>query len=93
MSTPVENHWHLDKKVPITLVFTILVQTVAFVWFLAGVRKDVDQIKESNKVAEAVQRERDERQDVALREAVTRIEGGVKDVAGKIDRLIERAQK
>ena len=37
-----DGQWHLDKKVPITLVFTIAVQTIAFVWFLGDIRNDVD---------------------------------------------------
>ena len=37
-----DTQWHLDKKVPITLVFTIAVQTIAFVWFLSDIRNDVN---------------------------------------------------
>lgn len=28
-------HWHLDKRVPISLIATIIVQTAAFVWLIA----------------------------------------------------------
>ena len=27
--------WHLDKKVPVTLIATILIQTLIFGWFLS----------------------------------------------------------
>lgn len=33
--------WHLSKSVPITLVLTIFMQTLALAWFLAGLNKDV----------------------------------------------------
>jgi len=37
-----KNQWHLDKRVPITLIFAIMIQTIAFVWFMATLRNDVD---------------------------------------------------
>lgn len=37
-----DDPWHLSKSVPITLVFAIVCQTVALIWFIASLRKDVD---------------------------------------------------
>jgi|TARA_B110000238_G_scaffold153499_1_gene165827 Tfp pilus assembly protein PilO len=34
--------WHLNKSVPLTLVFTIAVQTVALVWFISQLNSTVD---------------------------------------------------
>jgi len=34
--------WHLNKSVPITFLFAILLQTVALIWFVATLRNDVD---------------------------------------------------
>lgn len=31
-----EDHWHLDKRVPVALIFTILSQTFIFGWFLSN---------------------------------------------------------
>lgn len=37
--------WHLNKSVPITLIVTIFVQTVAVVWFASELRFDVNHNK------------------------------------------------
>lgn len=34
--------WHLSKSIPITLIFAIVCQTVALIWFVATLRNDVD---------------------------------------------------
>lgn len=39
--------WHLDKKVPLGLIFTVLLQFAGFVWFAAQVTSQV----ETNKAA------------------------------------------
>ena len=31
-----EDHWHLDKRIPIALIFTILSQAFIFGWFLSN---------------------------------------------------------
>ena len=32
-----EESWHLDKRVPIGIIFAVLCQTAAFIWFLSGI--------------------------------------------------------
>lgn len=34
--------WHLDKRVPISLIFALIIQTGTFIWFLSDLRNDVD---------------------------------------------------
>ena len=34
--------WHLSKSVPISLIFTILLQTMAFAWFLSDMSSQVE---------------------------------------------------
>lgn len=34
--------WHLDKKVPIALILTVLLQAGAFIWWARGIDKMVD---------------------------------------------------
>lgn len=41
-----DNAWHLDKKVPISLILTILMQTAAFVWWGATTQEKVAVLKE-----------------------------------------------
>ena len=40
-SVPNEEPWHFDKKVPIALIVTIVVQTVAVVWWASGIHHRV----------------------------------------------------
>ncbi len=40
-----DNSWHLSKSVPITLIFAIVMQTVALVWFMSSLSSDLDQAK------------------------------------------------
>jgi|AutmiccommunBRH9_1029481.scaffolds.fasta_scaffold04220_2 hypothetical protein len=34
--------WHLDKRVPVALIFTLLMQFAAGVWFLSVAFKDIE---------------------------------------------------
>ena len=34
--------WHLSKSVPISLIVTLLLQTVAFAWFLSDMSSQVE---------------------------------------------------
>jgi peptidoglycan hydrolase CwlO-like protein len=34
-------HWHLDRKVPIALIFTIFVQSATLVWWLSSLNQRV----------------------------------------------------
>ena len=40
-SEATEEPWHFDKKVPIALIVTIVVQTVAVVWWASGIHHRV----------------------------------------------------
>jgi hypothetical protein len=40
-----DKHWHLDKRVPLALIFAILVQTGAALWWAAGVNARVEQLE------------------------------------------------
>ena len=42
----VREDWHLSRSVPITLIVTIFIQTVAVVWFASELRFDVNRNKE-----------------------------------------------
>lgn len=42
-----EQSWHLDKKVPIAMIVTIVLQTGAFVWFAARLDHRVEALERS----------------------------------------------
>ena len=83
-----ENRWHLDKKVPISLMLVLLMQGVAGVWAVADIKKDVELLK----AAMIEQRFRDERQDKATADAVLQVRADIQGIGQKLDRLIERGR-
>ena len=44
----IQEPWHLSRSVPVTLIFAILMQTVALIWFVASLSSEVEQNKLSN---------------------------------------------
>lgn len=84
-----DNQWHLDKKVPLTLIFAMLVQAAMVIWAVADIKKDVEVLK----ATVSVQAQRDATQDSSVREALTVIRQQYDLTNAKLDRLIERAIK
>lgn len=41
---PENQQWHADKRVPIALIFTILMQSAVVIWWAADMSAKVDQI-------------------------------------------------
>ncbi len=78
--------WHLDKKVPLSLIFAMLVQAAMVIWAVADIKKDVEILKSRA----ATQQDRDDRQDKTLGEVVARLQTQLERMDGKLDRLIEK---
>jgi len=78
--------WHLAKEVPITLIVTVVLQTVAVVWFFADMKKDIELLKADT----AVLHKRDDRTASELHEVVAALTAQLDRLDGKLDRLIER---
>lgn len=45
--TEYEKHWHLDRRVPISLLLAIILQTIGFTWYVAGIDYQVKANKEA----------------------------------------------
>lgn len=45
--TTSDGEWHLDKRVPIAMILTILMQTGTFVWFAARLDQRVEALERS----------------------------------------------
>lgn len=43
-----DKHWHLDKRVPIALIFTIGVQTFGLVWWASNLTTRVSALEEKS---------------------------------------------
>ena len=84
--TPQKESWHLDKKVPLSLIFAMLVQAGMVIVVVADIKKDVEILK-----AQAnTQKDRDERQDKTLAEVVSVLRTQLERMDGKLDRLTEK---
>ena len=69
--------WHLDKKVPIALIFAIFVQTMAGVWWASDVAARVsEQEHKSTAIAEYMDKQSDDSQ--RIRETLARLDERVK---------------
>lgn len=42
MDERVRDGWHLDKRVPLGLIFAIIIQTGTFIWFMSDLANEVE---------------------------------------------------
>jgi len=86
MTTPAKESWHLDKKVPLSLIFAMLIQAAMVIWAVADIKKDVEILK--SRVT--AQQDRDDRQDKSMSDAVQQFVSRLERIDSKLDRLIEK---
>ena len=89
MVQPDNQHWHLDRKVPVTIIVVLVMQGIAGLWVIADIKKDVEILK----AAQWAQRERDARQDHQVGEALQLVRSDIKELAQKLDRVLEAKAK
>lgn len=80
------NRWHLDKKVPISIIAALFFQFLGGVWFMSRLEGRVVALE----AAKAAQERTDDRQDRATSEAVGLVRGDIQELSRKLDRIIER---
>jgi len=81
--------WHLDKKVPISLIMVVIVQFTSGIWLLADMRKDIDILK----LHQGDQRDRETVVDRQRIEYTAMVNQRLEKIDNKLDRLIERLAK
>jgi hypothetical protein len=81
--------WHLDKKVPLSLIFAMIAQVVVVVWAVAGIKSDVDLLKADNLVLH----QRDSQQAADIKDTLTQLREQYKDISDRLNRLIEKGSK
>ncbi len=86
---PRTDHWHLDKKVPIALIATLVVQAAMGLWFAAKLEARVQALE----TAQMEQRQRDDRQDQAMRDTAALIRSDLGYIRGQLDQLIRESAK
>ncbi len=62
-----DSEWHLDKKVPITLIAAIIVQSGAFGWYASSLSARIERVEQSMPATVAtVERLNEAREDLRL---------------------------
>jgi hypothetical protein len=84
-----EARWHLDKKVPISIIAVLLVQLSGGVWFMSKLESRVVALE----AAQVAQHDRDEHQDRQVAEAIALVRASIEHMDNKLDRIIERAKQ
>ena len=85
MSVP-DTRWHLDKRVPVSIILVLIFQGVAGLWVFAEMRNDIDVLK----MQMVEMRDREKSRDMQAAESMQQIRGDILEVNRKLDRLIER---
>jgi hypothetical protein len=86
---PKDESWHLDKKVPVSIIVTILVQAGMVIWAIADIKKDVEVLKADVTAL----RVRDVQIAGDTRDAIKQLQDQFSRMDAKLDRLIERTSK
>lgn len=84
-----DNQWHLSKSVPISLIFTMFIQMIASIWFVATLKNDVDSNRE-NIVRLETRTERVE--SIVQKQEITlgRIDENIKSIREVLERMAAR---
>ena len=86
MSTGDDGRWHLKREIQIGHIITTLTVAVSVVIYVGKIEQRLAVVESQI----ATQRERDERQDKVLAEAMARLGAQLERLDGKLDRLVER---
>jgi Tfp pilus assembly protein PilO len=83
---PMNEGWHLDKRVPIATLVTLVVLAAGGVLHISEIRKDVELLREQNKAIT----DRMNRADATSASAISEVKQSILRMETKLDRLIER---
>ena len=84
-----DRQWHLDKRVPISLIIAILIQSASAFWWASGVTRDVQNLQISTRELAAENKERVKRIDELgqlqtefryMRESLARVEKALEKI-------------
>lgn len=83
-----ETRWHLDKKVPISMIVTILALGFSGIVAITDIKKDVEVMKTEIKALH----ERDNQQMAATKESLDLIRDAMNKIDDKLTRILERGK-
>ncbi len=81
--------WHLDRRIPIGIIVTLLVYGISGLWFIADIKKDVEVLKAQRLHSDL----RIEKVTSDAKDVDARINARLDTIEAKLDRLIERGSK
>lgn len=84
-----DTRWHLDKKVPISIIVALFMNSLGGVWFMSRLESRVAYLETGHTAQERV----DERQDQRAGEAVNLVRGDIQELRRLVERLVERNSK
>jgi Tfp pilus assembly protein PilO len=85
---PQEAGWHLDKKVPLSLIAAMIAQVIVVTMFFADIKRDVELLKAKTESIE----NRYDADKLTLRDNLSILRDQFKSMDQKLDRLIERGK-
>ncbi len=85
-----DRHWHLDRRVPVALIMTLIVQTIGVVWWAATISARVDAIERRlfEMQGFSARLARLEERQLAVSDRLERIEALQRRIDAKLDRLL-----
>lgn len=86
--SPQREPWHLDRRVPVALIVTLVIQTGAVVWWASNIDKRVEQL-EDQVATRALVNERLARMEAqigGIRENTARIESWLRRISDRADK-------
>ena len=86
---PQERGWHMDRKVPISIIITMIGIAAAGMSAYGDLKRDIELIKADNLVLH----QRSNKQDDDLDKAIAVLQAHYSRMDAKLDRLIERTTK
>lgn len=81
-----QDGWHLDKRISIGIIVTLLMYGIAGLWVIADIKKDVEVLKAQRLDSEI----RLDKITTDVKEGDSRINSRLDTIESKLDRLIER---
>lgn len=90
---PFDSRWHLDKKVPISIIGVLLFQFAGGIWFISKLDARIAALESMTIVQVATQHDRDQQQDKQVTDAITLVRSQLERMDDKLDRIIERPHK
>ena len=87
--TKVTEGWHLDKKVPLSLIAAMVAQVVVVTMFFADIKRDVELLKADI----IVLHQRDSAIEALNRDGLKGVNDHLVRLETKLDRLIERSSR